>query len=282
MEKTAPRILDQLDSTELEYFRSAVLIRSTEQRLLDLFSEGKLNGTVHTCVGQELSAVAVIDHLEQDDFVVSNHRGHGHFIARTGNVKGMIAEVMGRTTGVSGGMGGSQHLTAHRYLSNGIQGGMVPIAAGVALSDKLKGNNNISVAFTGDGTLGEGVFYEALNLAGIWDLPLLIVVENNGYAQSTSFEQTFAGSVAKRVEGFGLQYFKTSTFDLEELRRECEQAVASARSGRPTVIEIETYRLNSHSKSDDNRKEEEVSEFREKDLVNAFEQALPKGVCLLQ
>lgn len=269
------RQITELSATELEWFRKAVLIRRTEQRLLSLFDQGKLNGTVHTCVGQELAAVCVIDQLGEDDFVVSNHRGHGHFIARTGDVNGLIAEVMGRVTGVSGGMGGSQHLVAHRYLSNGIQGGMTPIAAGVALSDKLRGSANISVAFIGDGTLGEGILYEAMNLAGIWDLPLLIVVENNGYAQSTSSEQTFSGSLQERAEGFGLEYHTGSTFALEQLSQSCAAAASAARAGRPALLEINTYRLNPHSKSADNRNEEEINLHRDRDLVTAFEMAYP-------
>ena len=269
------RKLAELTSTELDWFRKAVLIRRTEQRLLALFDEGKLNGTVHTCVGQELAAVAVIDQLEDDDFVVSNHRGHGHFIARTGDVGGLIAEIMGRVTGVSGGMGGSQHLVAHRYLSNGIQGGMTPIAAGVALSDKLRGQRSISVAFIGDGTLGEGVLYEAMNMAGIWDLPLLIVVENNGYAQSTSSEQTFAGSLQERAEGFGVEYFTGSTYALGQLSQSCADAATAARAGRPALLEICTYRLNAHSKSADNRREDEIAQYRGRDLVTAFEEAYP-------
>ncbi|WP_116127827.1 dehydrogenase E1 component subunit alpha/beta [Lewinella sp. IMCC34183] len=272
-----PTAENESDIKYLDHFRSAILVRRTEERLLDLFGEGKLNGTVHTCVGQEFSPVMIVPHLEADDFIVSNHRGHGHFIARTQDVRGLMAEVMGRTTGVSRGMGGSQHLTAHRYLSNGIQGGMVPVAAGVALSDTIKGNKSLSVAFTGDGTLGEGILYETLNLAGIWNLPLLVVIENNGYAQSTSFRQTFAGSVEERVRGFGLEYIHSSTFDLDDLDQASRRAVETARGGRPVVLEIETYRLNSHSKSDDNRREEEVAEYRGKDMINAFAEAQPEA-----
>ncbi|NJB86672.1 2-oxoisovalerate dehydrogenase E1 component [Lewinella marina] len=275
MVHVSAKAVNSLYSKFFDRLRTAILIRRTEEKLLQLFAEGKLNGTVHTCVGQEFSPVMIAPYLQEDDFVVSNHRGHGHFIARTGDVKGLIAEVMGRSTGVSKGMGGSQHLTAHRYLSNGIQGGMVPVAAGVALSDKVLGNKNISVAFVGDGTLGEGIFYETMNLAGIWQLPLLIVVENNGYAQSTSFKQTFSGSLGQRVEGFGLQYFCGSTFDLDVLDETARVAVAAARSGSPVVLEIETYRLNSHSKSDDNRREAEVAEYRKNDPINRFAESYP-------
>jgi 2-oxoisovalerate dehydrogenase E1 component len=123
--------VQEIPSELLHLIKQAVLIRKTEEKLLELFSLGKLNGTVHTCVGQELSAVAVLNNLLQDDFVVSNHRGHGHYIARTGDIKGMIAEILGKKSGSVGGIGGSQHLANHKYLSNGIQGGMTPIISGI-------------------------------------------------------------------------------------------------------------------------------------------------------
>ncbi len=262
----------------LPLVKQAILIRKTEEKLLQLFSQGKLNGTVHTCVGQEFSAVGVMHNLLPDDFIVSNHRGHGHYIARTGDVTGLIAEVMGKKNGAVGGVGGSQHLAAHKYLSNGIQGGMTPVAAGVALSNKLRGNNNISIAFAGDGTLGEGIFYETMNIAAVWDLPLLIVLENNKYAQSTSMQQTFAGSVKKRAEGFGLAYFEASTNNIDTLLEVCTLAKGYVRSNsKPCLLEIHTQRLNSHSKSDDNRSTEEVKLAWEKDFLTLFQKEQPNG-----
>lgn len=260
----------------LPYIKQAVLIRKTEEKLLELFSQGKLNGTVHTCVGQELSAVAVLNNLLTDDFIVSNHRGHGHYIARTGDVKGLIAEILGKKSGSAGGIGGSQHLANHKYLSNGIQGGMTPVISGIALANKLRNNNNIAISFTGDGTLGEGILYESFNIAAVWELPVLFVLENNGFAQSTSMQQTFAGSVQKRVEGFGLTYFETSTQNLETLLEICAKAKDYVRNnGKPCVLEIHTQRLNSHSKSDDNRRVDEVSEAQKKDYLNIFKENFP-------
>jgi len=146
----------------IEEIKLALKIRKVEEKLLELYGEGKLNGTVHTCIGQEFTGVAVAKYLEKKDFVVSNHRGHGHYISRTGDLKGLFAEVMGRTTGCSGGIGGSQHFYNDNYYSNGIQGGMTPIASGLALGCKMRGNDAIVVAFIGDGTLGEGILYEVL------------------------------------------------------------------------------------------------------------------------
>jgi len=250
-----------------EIVRTALLIRKVEERLLELFVEGRISGTVHTCVGQELIGPCVMNALKEDDFVVSNHRGHGHYIARTGDVHGLIAELMGRVSGASGGIGGSQHLRNRNYLSNGIQGGMTPIAAGVALARQIQQRDGISIAFIGDGTLGEGIIYETFNLCAKWRLPVLFVLENNHYAQSTSMKQTFAGNVPDRVEGFGLRYFASNVWDLDDLTKTAGAAADSARNQIPCLLEIDSYRLNSHSKGDDNRHEHEVVEHSRMDIL---------------
>jgi 2-oxoisovalerate dehydrogenase E1 component len=247
----------------------AILIRLVEERLLTLFSEGALNGTVHTAVGQEFTGVFISKYLQQDDFITSNHRGHGHYLARFGNIRGLISEIMGKESGVSGGFGGSQHIVDENYLSNGIQGGMLPIATGVAFYFKRKKVDKIAVSYIGDGTLGEGIVYETLNLASVLECPHLIVVENNGYAQSTSFNQTFRGELKQRSEGFGVKYFSSSTFDLEDLDTNCRDAIQHARlESKPVILEIQTYRLNSHSKGDDNRMINEIESFRKRDVLS--------------
>ena len=154
-----------------EDFAQAFLIRAFEQKLLALFSAGKLFGTVHTCIGQEFTGIAVCRNLRDGDLIFTNHRGHGHFLARTGDVNGLMAEIMGRQTGVCGGRGGSQHICSQGVFSNGIQGGIVPVSAGLALAQKIANSGNIVVVFIGDGTLGEGVIYEAFNIASKWELP---------------------------------------------------------------------------------------------------------------
>jgi 2-oxoisovalerate dehydrogenase E1 component len=190
----------------------------------------------------------------------------------------LIAEIMGKSSGVCGGMGGSQHLHAADYYSNGILGGMVPIAAGGAFASKLKGNNTIAVVFLGDGALGEGVLYEALNLASKWSLPLLLVVENNRYAQSTPNTQTLAGTIEGRATAFSIAYQHANTWAWKALLKEAVRAVDYVReSGSPMVLEIETYRLKAHSKGDDNRKGEEIAEFWKKDpLVCLMNSATPQ------
>ena len=253
----------------LSEIKEALKIRLVEEKLLNLFTEGELNGTVHTAVGQEFTGVFISKYLQQDDFITSNHRGHGHYLARFGNIRGLISEIMGKESGLSGGFGGSQHIVDENYLSNGIQGGMLPIATGVAFYFNRKKVNNIAVSYIGDGTLGEGIVYETLNLASVLECPLLIVVENNGYAQSTSFNQTFRGELKQRSEGFGVKYFNSSTFDLEDLDKNCRDAIGYARlESKPVILEIQTYRLNSHSKGDDNRKLSEIETFRKRDILS--------------
>lgn len=258
--------------------KTAVLIRKIEEGLLDLFKKGRINGTVHTCVGQEFVGVFVSKYLQEHDFVISNHRGHGHYISRTGDVRGLILEVMGKVEGCAKGVGGSQHLVNHNYLSNGIQGGMSPIAAGIAFAQKALHPNSITVCYIGDGTLGEGVLYEAFNLAAMMESPVLFVLENNRYAQSTSFLQTFRGSTQQRAEGFGLTYFKSDIYDLGHLDSTCQLATDFCRTqNKPALLEISCYRLNSHSKGDDNRKPEEISRHAEKDPLNYFQKSHPEA-----
>jgi len=265
---------------------TAILIRVVEQKLLGLFAEGKLFGTVHTCIGQEWIGVAVAAWLQQGDYMVSNHRCHGHFLARTGNVDGLIAEIMGKQSGVCGGWGGSQHLcdVEHGFFSNGVQGGMMPVTAGLALSLKLQGNGKIAVVFIGDGTLGEGLVYETFNIASKWSLPLLIVLENNGYAQSTPLEQTMAGNIEARAAAFGIQSYRCNTWDTEQLCAVSEDCVQRVRDEqRPLLLEVDCDRLMAHSKGDDDRDPQEVKAYWARDPLKSFfsENAI-EGIALRQ
>jgi len=247
----------------------ALTIRQTEERLLQLFAEGKLSGTVHTCIGQEWVGVAVAETLRAGDYVFSNHRGHGHYLACTDDVDGLIAELMGRSTGVCGGRGGSQHLCRNGFFSNGIQGGIVPVAAGLAMARRIEDGSNIAVVFIGDGTLGQGVLYETLNMAAKWSLPLLIVVEDNGIAQSTPQNDTLAGTIKGRAHAFGIDVRQADTWNPIELIAQASQATRTIRQTRkPLLLHVKTYRLRAHSKGDDNRDTEEVACFEERDLLN--------------
>lgn len=253
------------------YIKDAILIRRVEEKLLELFSAGRLNGTIHTCVGEEFSSIAFSSQINKDDFLFSNHRCHGHYIAFTGDYKGLIAEVMGKSTGVCGGIGGSQHLCNGHFFSNGIQGGMLPVASGLAMAMKLKKLDKIVLTYIGDGTLGEGVIYETLNIISKWEIPVLIVCENNFWAQSTSIEQNLAGDILKRAEAFGIKTFKSDIWHTEDLFKEAKNSIDYVRNNsKPAFHIVETYRLNHHSKGDDYRQKEQVEEFRLKDPIQVF------------
>jgi TPP-dependent pyruvate/acetoin dehydrogenase alpha subunit len=241
-------------------YRRMRFIRRFEETLLSLFEEGVLNGTTHACIGQEADAVAVMEHIEPGDHVFSNHRCHGHYLARTGDAFGLLAEVMGKEAGASSGLGGSQHVFAPGFMSNGVQGGIVPAAAGIAMAQQLRGSDRVSAVFIGDGTLGEGAVYETMNIASLWNLPLLVVVEDNQWAQSTPVEHNLAGSMRARFEAFGVPVREVDSTDVLALDRAAADEVAAARSGGPRVLLIHTYRLCHHSKSDDHRPEAEVAQ----------------------
>ncbi|MDR3717116.1 MAG: thiamine pyrophosphate-dependent enzyme [Puia sp.] len=251
--------------------KEAVRIRKVEEKFLELFSQGKLNGTVHTCVGQEFSAIAFAGQLKKKDFIFSNHRCHGHYLAFTGDTRGLLAELLGKASGTSGGIGSSQHLCNGNFFSNGIQGGIVPVAAGYALANKLKGNGAIGIVFIGDGTLGEGALYETMNIISKWGIPLMIVCENNFYAQSTPQQVNLAGDITARAEAFGIETFEGNTWDPESLMKQAGEAIEYVRTEtRPCFFLVETYRLNAHSKGDDDRDPADVARFREKDFLHIF------------
>jgi len=255
-----------------DMFYRAYLVRTVEQELLDLFAAGKLSGTTHTCIGQEMTAVALAAALERNrDIVVSNHRCHGHYLAWTDDADGLLAEVMGKSTGVCGGLGGSQHLSAPGFFSNGIQGGIVPMAAGLAYAQKLDARGGIVAVCIGDGTLGEGVVYETFNMAAKWSLPLLVVLENNLYAQSTSQVETLAGDICARASAFGIGTLRADTWHPDELAEQLRRAAKHVRRDcRPTFVCVDTYRLAAHSKGDDDRDPREIDEYQRRDPLARF------------
>jgi acetoin:2,6-dichlorophenolindophenol oxidoreductase subunit alpha len=240
-------------------YRRMRFIRRFEETVLALFEEGLLNGTTHACIGQEADPVGLVEHLRDGDHLFSNHRCHGHFLAWTGDAFGLLAEIMGKPAGLCAGIGGSQHICAPGFKSNGVQGGIVPAAAGIALAEQLRGSDGLSVVFLGDGTLGEGVVYETLNLTALWQLPLLLVVEDNGWSQSTPSSLNLAGDIAARFTAFGLPVVEVDTTDVLEVEAAASDAVAGCRTRRgPGVLVLHTYRLCHHSKNDDNRPVAEV------------------------
>jgi TPP-dependent pyruvate/acetoin dehydrogenase alpha subunit len=244
-------------------YSSLFLIRRFEETVLDNFPRGVFYGTTHTYLGQEADAVGVLSHLEAGDVVFSNHRCHGHFLAYGGDPRALFAELMGKATGVCAGRGGSQHLHWKNFYSNGVQGGILPIATGMALAEKRKGSGAITLAFLGDGTLGEGVVYEALNMASLWSAPILFVLENNHIAQTTPVELAVAGEIAARFTAFGIQAQQLDTSDVCEILPVAGGLIQEVRSlSVPRALILHTYRFGPHSKGDDPRDPHEVDRLR--------------------
>jgi TPP-dependent pyruvate/acetoin dehydrogenase alpha subunit len=250
------------EQSDFNLFKQMLTIRSVEERLLELFSDGKLSGTVHTCIGQEACAVGVVGSLDsQRDIVVSNHRGHGHFLVHSNwNLTGLIGELLGREIGVCRGIGGSQHLHTHNFYSTGVQGSLTAAAAGMALSEKMAKTGAVVTVFIGDGTLGQGLVYETFNIASKWNLPLLFVVENNAYAQTTPTELQHAGEITRRAEPFGINTTVLDVKDVREVRSIATTVIEKVRAeSRPELLHLHTYRLGPHSKGDDFRDPAEIA-----------------------
>lgn len=246
-------------------YEKMLTIRLFEERAESLFIKGELFGTIHACIGQEAVSVGIISNLKKSDLVLSNHRGHGHFIAFTDDVEGIISELMGKETGVCSGRGGSQHLCTGNFFTNGITCGMTAVATGMAFAEKRKKTDNIVVVFIGDGALGEGVLYESLNMASLWKLPILFVVENNKYAMSTNIKDAVAGSIIERGKSFGIKSEEIPGDDVEFIIKKTRDIIENIRKNKePFFLVCDTYRFCGHSKSDDRsyrtKKEEEEME----------------------
>ncbi len=250
----------------LALFKTMLVIRRFEERLLAEFSAGKLAGTTHVSIGQEADAAGIFSVTDPEDVVFSNHRGHGHFLAYGGEPYRLAAELMGKATGVVGGRGGSQHIHWRNFYTNGIQGGIVPVATGMALAEKIKATGKIALVFIGDGTLGEGALYESLNMAALWKLPILFVLENNRFAQTTPVEKGVAGSMPGRFAAFGIPVWERDSTDVLEIQSAAGEAVGVVRSGGgPVSLIIHTHRFSAHSKGDDPRLPEELIRIRQFD-----------------
>ena len=252
-----------IDKVEL-----AKRIREFEVKILKEFREGKIPGTIHPCIGQEYTTVEVVSQLRKGDVITSNHRGHGHFLAYTNcvlsgkieqkNFDMLYDELRGLKTGVNKGASLSQHLGIEDFYMTGIQAGFVPVATGAALAEKMKGDGNMVVCFIGDGTFGQGVLYESMNLASLWGLPICFVVEDNKYAMSTSVASSIAGypdSMSARFEAFGIREAKE---DIREVF--------------PSYKIVDTYRYCGHSGNDKNiyRDKEEEKEWLGKDYLDGY------------
>jgi len=255
------------DPTPASLYAGMARIRAIETAFLEHYAKGRIKGTVHTCLGQEAGAVGVIAALDlAQDFVFTSHRGHGHFLAYGGPAAGLIAEVLGRSTGICSGLGGTQNLHWRRFYSGGIQGGLAPIAGGVALAQRLENSSAVVAVFLGDGTMGEGSVYEAFQLATANRLPVLFVLEHNAIAQSTPTSLVHAGDLAARAAGFGLAVAAVDGTDPYAVLHATRTARAAlAATGQPQFLQLDTVRLGPHSKADDPRTTGEIAALRRRD-----------------
>ena len=265
----------------LDWYRTMLIIRFFEEKVEKLFADGVIRGTTHPATGQEAVAVGVCSALRKKDYITSTHRGHAHFIARGGDPRRIMAELFGKVTGYSRGRGGSQLMADYGlgFLGgNGITGGSIPVATGVALSAKLRGTGQVTVCFFGDGASNQGAFHESLNLAAIWKLPVVFVCENNLYAMSTPVEKTIlVRDIAERAAAYGLPGVVADGNDLLAVREALQAACDRARrSEGPTLVECKTYRLSGHSRGDPRkyRSREEEAAWRKREPIRRFRSVL--------
>ncbi len=269
------------DSTEaVALLRSMMLIRSFEERVRRLFAAGLLPGLVHLCSGQEAVAVGVCSALRQSDVIASNHRGHGHCIAKGARIDRLLAELMGRVDGYGLGRGGSLHVFDREngnLGTNGIVGGGIPLAAGAALSAKRRGGGDVAACFFGDGALNQGLFFEVLNMAAIWRLPALFVCENNGYGEFTASEDVTAGRMLARGQVFDIPSEAIDGMDVLAVQAAAKRAVARARGGEgPSFLVCTTYRYGGHHAGDrqDYKDAEEAKAWQRKDPIQRLARQL--------
>jgi acetoin:2,6-dichlorophenolindophenol oxidoreductase subunit alpha len=262
-------------------------IRRFEEAVDDLFTRGLMHGTMHLSIGQEASATGVCLALRERDAITSTHRGHGHCIAQGADLTRMMAELLAKENGYCRGRGGSMHIAdvaTGNLGANGIVGGGIPIATGAALAYRIRGEDRVVASFFGDGATNEGAFHEGLNLAAIWQLPVVFVCENNKYGMSFSTELSMAVErVADRAAAYGMPGVTVDGNDLDAVHAAAVAAVARARAGEgPTLIEAVTYRWKGHSKSDKNlyRTREEIEAWQRRDPIVRFEDAVRQAATL--
>ncbi|MBR0640948.1 thiamine pyrophosphate-dependent dehydrogenase E1 component subunit alpha [Bacillus safensis] len=259
-------------------------IRQFEDRVHALFTKGILPGFVHLYAGEEAVAVGVCAHLNEKDSITSTHRGHGHCIAKGCDLKGMMAEIYGKATGLCKGKGGSMHIADFdkgMLGANGIVGGGFPLACGAALTAKYKKTENVSVCFFGDGANNQGTFHEGINLAAIWKLPVIFIAENNGYGEATPFSYASScQSIVDRAAGYNIPGIQVDGKDVMAVYQAAEQAIERAKNGEgPTLIECMTYRNYGHFEGDAQRyktNQEKIEHQEERDAITLFKNELIK------
>jgi len=272
-----------IESEELiQMYRTMLTIRRFEERVAKEFHEGAFPGVVHSYIGQEAIAVGVCSNLRKEDRIVSNHRGHGHCIAKGADMRRMMAEIYGRKTGYCKGKGGSMHIADFSIGilgANGIVAAGLPIAVGAALAAKLEGKNRIAAVFFGDGACQEGEFHESMNLASIWKLPIIFVCENNLYGVNTPMQYAIAGGdILKRALAYNMPGIAVDGNDIIAVHEIAREMVVRTRAGEgPRFLECKTYRWRGHFEIDmipDLRPVEEIESWKKKCPVASLERKL--------
>jgi len=274
--------LFDLAKTDLEQFYKMMLtIRLLEEKIEYGITRGQVLGTTHLCIGQEAVPVGISANLSDEDYVVSNHRGHGHALAKGLSVEGLLAEVMGRENGYCHGRGGTQHISCMKkgfIGTNGITGGGIPIALGAAFSIKYKNLKHVSVVYLGDGATNQGTFHESLNMASIWKLPILFVCENNQYSMSNPIYKSISSlPIIKRAKAHGIEAQIIDGMNVLEVYESSKKHIENIREGRgPVFLECKTYRFKGHSKSDPRvyRNKEEEKKWRSLCPINSLKNRL--------
>lgn len=265
----------------IDMYRTMVRIRAFEERVSKEFAAGNIPGFLHVYIGEEATATGACSTLGADDYITSTHRGHGHLIAKGGRTDLMMAELYGKKTGYCKGKGGSMHIADMDIGilgANGIVGGGITIAGGAALSAQMRGTGQVVICFFGDGASNRGTFHEGVNLAACWNLPIVYVIENNLYAQTTSIADTCKlPNVADRASAYGIPDVTVDGNDVIAVYEAVGEAVARARRGEgPTLVECKTYRWRGHYEGDPQtyKPKEEVKEWMEKDPIPSFRKQL--------
>ena len=281
---TAPINESLSNKDKIDLYRTIVGIRRFEERSLRAYNQGKIGGFLHLYIGQESVAAGIVSLMEKDDHIITAYRDHGHALAVGMSMNECMAEMYGKHTGCSKGKGGSMHFFApdkNYWGGHGIVAGQTPLGAGLAFALKYKGLKGCALTFLGDGAVNQGSFMETLNLASLWDIPVVFVIENNGYSMGTSLKRSSAAeNLAHRAEGFDMEWEVCDGHDVYEVREVANRAMTRAREKhKPFLLEIRTYRYRGHSVADANhekyRTKEEIEEYkRTKDPVNVIKRQL--------
>ena len=271
----------ETEAGQKETLRRMLLIREFDGKAKELFADGEIPGFVHLYLGEEAVGVGACGALEEDDYITSTHRGHGHCIAKGLDPKQMMAELLGRREGYCNGKGGSMHIAdvdAGMLGANGIVGAGPPLAAGAALTAQYKEEDRVALSFTGDGGVAQGQVHEAINLASAWDLPAVFVIENNQYGEGTPVEkQHRAENLSDTAGAYDIPGITVDGMDITAVYEAVEEARKRARDGKgPTLIEAKTYRYQGHFEGDEQvyREDEEVEEWKERDPITSFKDRL--------